>query len=80
MRISEFCNEISKDLGFDCYLRSIFYVELAKLYSPLDEAPCCIYLVHCLSYRLVCHNNDGMCLEVVAQFLGSDYEGESDLF
>ena len=67
MRTSEFCNEVGKDLGFDCYLRPIFYVELAKLDGPLDEASCCIYLVHRLSYWLVCHDDDGMCLEVVAQ-------------
>ena len=66
MRISEFCNEIGEGLGFDCYPRLIFYVELAKLYSPLDEAPYCIYFVHRLSYWLVYHDNKGMCLKVVA--------------
>ena len=73
LRMSEFYNEINEDLGFDYYPRPIFYVELAKPYSPLDEAPCCIYLIHHLSYRLTYHDNDEMCLKVVEQFSGSDY-------
>ena len=73
LRISEFCNEIDEDLDFDCYPRPILYVKLAKLYSPLDKAPCCIYLVQRLSYQWVYHDNNGMCLEVVVQFSGGDY-------
>ena len=73
LRISEFYNEIGEDLDFDYYLRPIFYVKLAKLYSPLDEAPCYIYSVHHLSYWLVSHDDDGMCLKVLAQFSGGDH-------
>ena len=65
LRVSKLCNEISEDLGFDCNSGLVFYVELAKLYGPLDEVPYCIYLVHCLSYQSVCHDNDEMCLKVV---------------
>ena len=50
LRVSELCNEISEDLSFDCNMRPILYIELAKLYGPLDKAPCCIYLVHRLPY------------------------------
>ena len=80
LRISEFCNEIGEELGFDCYLRSIFYVKLAKLYSPLDEAPCYIYFVHHFSYQLVYHDDDEMCMKVVAQFFGGDHHSEGNLF
>ena len=65
MRVSEFYNEVSEDLGFDYNPGPIFYVELAKLYGLLDEVPYCTYLVHCLSYQLVCHDDNGICLKVM---------------
>ena len=47
---------------------------------PLDESSHYFYLVHCLSYWLVCHDDDGVCLEVVTKFPRSDQQCESYLF
>ena len=78
--VSEFCDEVYQYLGFDFCLRSIFDVELAQFNCPLNESSYCIYLVRRLSYWLVCHDNDEVCLGVRMEFPGSDHQCESYLF
>ena len=46
----------------------------------LNKSSYCIYLVHRLSYWLVCYDDDGVCLEVRTKFFGSDQQCESYLF
>ena len=40
--------------------------------SIAHESSYCVYLVHCLSYGLVCHDDDGVCLEIRTEFSGGD--------
>ena len=80
VEVGELCDEVCQYLGFDCCSRPIFDVELAQFNCLLDESSCCIYLVHRLSYWLVYHDDDGVCLEVRMEFLRSDHQCKSYLF
>ena len=52
-------------------------VKLTQFNCPLDQSSYGFQLVHGFLKRVVCHNIDYMCLEIVPQLSGSRDEGKA---
>ena len=60
----ELGDKVCQSLCLDCSPRVVLDVELVKLDCPLDHSPCYVRFVHGPFDGLVCHYQDGVCLEV----------------
>ena len=61
----EFGDEIHQSLCFDGCFGVVLNIKLAKLDCPLNHSSCCLRFIHGLFGRLVCYDQDRVCLKIL---------------